>query len=182
MHATGVSITLRHLIKSLPNPENKPLLCLGSLKFHSRSYYETNTRGVIIPHTTIEVSDVDKDDWEAPVQALLVLDAFHAIERHFINFLATYKSDSAYYRKCATKWDLINKLRFVFNDAQLDDKYLKELYNLISIPESIDYFFDVYCEYLKYRETATAEPTVSIVNDIVTIGEFTYVAKYKTLN
>ncbi len=169
----------KQFIKSLDNPNNYPILCLGSLEFHKLSYYGTNTRGTIIPNTSVDVQHLGEDSWRIPDAALEHLNLLYQIERYFGVFLSLYETNKSYYRKCNTVYDLINKLRFWLTGLNTEEpNRAKKLTNLLSIPHSTDYYFKVYTDYLEYLETANDDRKINIVGNVVHIGEFSYVAKY----
>lgn len=126
-------------ISKFPNPENYPYFSVASREWRPSSYYDTNTRGCIIPGDVIHRDKID----EISDEILQILQDCTTIEAAFCSYLTDLDTFSNWFRKCENVYGLIEKVRF---ELHPDD--MKRCLKIMSIPGMMDEYFKSYSSFM----------------------------------
>ena len=177
---TAQKITKQELSTLLKNhitlTGNHSVLCLASLNSHPLSYYDTNTRGTILPASAVSYTGPEM----TPVVTDANVDLFNnfiVIEELIVDYLAYVQTNPNYCRKCNTKWDFINALRFFKLELFSENK---PLYLSMSESGFIDYYYERYVELMEHRPFK--EGTVVVTGDPIdrVVGIITLNLRYSS--
>lgn len=170
--------TLKQWILGFDNSAKQSIFCLETLSFQNPSYYATNTRGIILPKTVIDVSRINDEDWSVKEDTLKTVVQFCMIEKYFIELLVEYTTEKGFYSRCKTQWDMVNKMRLFLMDKGLDSSEVKELYTLMGSMHVSNFYFNIYNHFNDYLEKVGKHKDIIRSDKDISIGDFKYTFKY----
>lgn len=168
-----VTPAIRLLASNVSNPDQHRLFSIRDRTWHPRSYFDTNTRGCIIPDDVVDI-----ESFILTPNLLQVWRDCQMLEMAFYKFLMGINPHSQWFRPCSTIYEFMSAVHIEARQSMIDRDTVQRTQRLMS-PQMLESHWVAYQLFLlEYSTRAVESRTGEWSTTHFTIGQFTFPLVY----
>lgn len=166
----NVTPAIRLMAGQVKNPENYPLFSIRDRSWHPRSYFDTNTRGCIIPPDVVEI-----DNFTMTPALLQTWRDCQTLERAFYDYLVSINPHSQWFRPCSTVWEFMNAIHIEARQALKNKTQDIQRTHKVMSPDMLMPHFKAYQDFLlEHTKQPIEKREANWFTTHFTIDQFTF--------